>query len=383
MTPRILLHVQHLLVIGHVQREAHLVRAMLEQGLAVTVLSGGEPVDVDWGDAAIIQLPWARAADANFKNLVDENDRPLDEAFHQRRRKLVLEAFDRVKPSVLLLESYPFGRRAFRTELSALIAAAQAARPRCAVLTSLRDILVVRSNPAWAESVAAVVRRDIDAVLVHGDPTLAPLEASFAAAQQIANRVRYTGYVAQALKSAGEGPGSGEILVSTGGGAVGAALLNSALEARSLGHLADRPWRVIAGPNLPELAYQGLAQRLPPGVVLERYRRDFPELLRRCHLSLSQGGYNTIVDLLQAGPRALVVPFAAGGENEQALRARLLAERGLLHVFPETSLDRPSLLAAAMEKAAAAEPPRLPAIAFDGARRSALLVAAFARRAEP
>jgi predicted glycosyltransferase len=165
-----------------------------------------------------------------------------------------------------------------------------------------------------------------------------------------------------------------------GGGAVGAALLQASLAARPLTGLADRPWRLIAGPNLSEPTYQRLARDLQPGVVLERFRRDFPELLRRCHLSLSQAGYNTILDLLRAGARALVVPFAAEGENEQSLRARLLAERGVLHVFPESALDQPIQLAAAMDRAAASTPVCLATVALDGARRSAELIASFARK---
>src|SRR5579864_1377041 len=234
MRPRILFHLQHLLGIGHTRRGALLVRAMREKGLAVTVLSGGEPVAVDWGGAELVQLPWARARDADFHILVDEQDRPLDAAFHARRRASVLATFERVRPAAVLLESFPFGRRAFRTELAALIAAARAATPRPAVLTSLRDIVVSRPDPAWAASVVAVVRRDIDAVLVHGDPTLAPLEASFAAAPQIADLLHYTGYVAPPAAPPIESAGSGEVLVSAGGGAVGAALLAAALAARPL-----------------------------------------------------------------------------------------------------------------------------------------------------
>lgn len=380
MTRRVLFHLQHLLGIGHARRGALLARAMMDQGLAVTVLSGGEPIEADWGGAEIIQLPWARALNADFHALVDEHGHALDAAFHARRRELVLAQFERVRPAVLLLETFPFGRRAFRTELTALIAAARSNQPRLPVITSLRDILVSRPMPDWATDVATVVRRDIEAVLVHGDPSLIPLEATFAAAQHITDLLHYTGFVASPPLAAIRAAGTGEVLVSVGGGAVGAALLQAALAARPFTRLADRRWRLIAGPNLPEAVYQTLARELSPGVVLERFRPDFPELLRCCHVSLSQAGYNTILDLLQAGARGLVVPFAAGGENEQTLRAQVLERRGLLQVFPESALGKPIQLAAAIDQAAASTPSRLAAFAFDGARRSAELIATFARK---
>jgi len=303
----------------------------------------------------------------------------------RRRRALVLDAFAQLQPDVVLMESYPFGRRTFRRELDALVAAAQARRPRAPVLVSIRDILVAKSNPARYSEIAQRVRRDIDAVLVHGDPRLVGLEASFPAAPEIADKLRYTGYVTDAGE-AEDGTdrldtGRGEVLVSAGGGAVGAPLLKAALAARPLTSLRNHVWRLIAGPNLPQEDYDALARQVSAGVLLERFRGDFQSLLRHCHLSISQAGYNTILDVLQAGARAVVVPFAEGSETEQALRARLLAERGLVHVADARALGGPEgavALAQAIERALSAPAPALGRLDLDGARRAAECVAEFA-----
>ena len=47
----------------------------------------------------------------------------------------------------------------------------------------------------------------------------------------------------------------------------------------------------------PSGDYAALQQMAGPRITLERFRNDFPALLGRCHLSLSQGGYNTMLDL--------------------------------------------------------------------------------------
>jgi predicted glycosyltransferase len=382
MTLRALFHVQHLLGIGHAMRVAHVARETAALGLAVTVLSGGGRLGLEWGGAEVRDLPIARARDGRFKVLIDGDGRPLDAGFHERRRALVLEAFEAVQPDVVLMESYPFGRRAFQTELDALIAAAWARR--ASVLVSIRDILVAKDNPARDAEIAARVRRDIDAVLVHGDPRLVPLDASFPAAAEIADKLRYTGYVTgprSAPTTERSAVGRGEVLVSAGGGAVGAPVLKAAIAARPLTSLRDRLWRLIAGPNLPQADYDGLAGQLSTGVILERFRSDFQNLLRNCHLSLSQAGYNTILDVLQAGARAVVVPFAEGGETEQALRARLLAERGLVHVVDAHRLSGPdgaAVLAQAIERALGAPAPAVGPLGLDGARRAAECIAEFA-----
>src|SRR5262249_38875745 len=262
VTLRALFHVQHLLGIGHVMRVAQVARETVALGLAVTVLSGGGRLGLDWGGAEIRELPGAGALGGRFEGLVDESGRPLDAAFHERRRELVLEAFERVQPDVVLMESYPFGRRAFRAELDALIAAARSRRPRVPVLVSIRDILVAKSNPARYAEIAERIQRDIDAVLVHGDPRLVGLEASFPAAPAIADKLHYTGYVTGARDAATPGAdrqtGRGEIVVSAGGGAVGAPLLRAALLARPLSSVRDRAWRLIAGPNLSQADYDDL-----------------------------------------------------------------------------------------------------------------------------
>ncbi|MBP2293911.1 glycosyltransferase family protein [Azospirillum rugosum] len=380
---RVLFHVQHLLGIGHDRRAALIARGLSAAGMAVTVLRGGHPVPgIDYGPAEIVQLPPARAADETFKTLLDEHSRPIDEAWRARRRAAVLEAFERIRPDALLVESFPFGRRAFRFELLPLLGAARAAGAVTAC--SVRDILVAKNNPDRLEETVSTVERLFDRVLVHGDPDLIPFEATFPAAARIADRIRYTGYVAAPPSSNAESAdGTGEVIVSVGGGAVGLPLLRAALGARALeslgGSLADAPWRLLAGPDVPEDAVRALAAEAPPGVVVERARPDFPALLRRCRLSISQAGYNTVLDLLQAGCRAVVVPFAAGSETEQATRARLLEGRGRLVVVEEAGLT-PQTLADGVARALALPPPPAIPLRLDGAAATARLLTEAAHR---
>jgi len=375
---RVLFHVQHLLGIGHVRRAALIARALAATGARVTVAQGGFPVPgADFGDAEVVALPPARSADAAFSAVVGADGRPVDAAWEARRRDDLLAVEERVRPDVVLVETYPFGRRRFRFELEPLLDRALARRPRPVTACSVRDIVVRKDDPARHARVAEVVRRRFDLVLVHGDPRLVPFEASFPAAGRIADRIRYTGYVAPP-ESEAEPPsddGCGEVIVSVGGGAVGAGLLRTALAARPLSPLADAPWRLLCGPDLPAGTAEELRAAAPAGVTVEPARPDFPALLRRCRLSISQAGYNTVMDVLAAGCPAVLVPFAAGAETEQTDRARLLADRGLAHMVAEHDLS-PAGLARATAAALAAprrpDPAAQPAV--DGARQTTRLL---------
>jgi predicted glycosyltransferase len=388
MSATVFIHVQHLLGIGHLKRAMAIATALRARGARVVVASGGEPVPAVEEPAArvgveIERLAAARTADVNFSAVLDAAGRPIDQAWKESRRDALLRLLHHVKPDAVVTEMFPFGRRPFRFELLPLLEAARAATPRPVIAASVRDILVGKSRPGRAEEIAAQAQTIYDLVLVHGDPQLIRFEDSFPAAAVIADLLRYTGYVTEATIIAGVGDRSrGEVLVSAGGGAVGAPLLTAALAARPLSALAAAPWRLITGTNLPETDYlrlQGIAagQR---GIVLERFRTDFTDCLARCRVSISQGGYNTVLEALASRTPAVVVPFAEGVESEQTDRARLLAERGMLQMVGHADLT-PARLAAAIDKAAAQPPPPID-LDLRGAGRAAdiLLTAIGARR---
>lgn len=368
MKPVVLFYVQHLLGIGHLRRAALIARALLAAGIDLRLVSGGMPAsEMDLGAAELVQLPPAAAADMHFSGILDEHGQPIDDAWRARRRQQLLLAFATARPDLVLIELYPFGRRQFAFELRPLLEAARVRGLPTAV--SLRDILVAKSKADRIAETVALVRSHVDRVLVHGDPRLVRLDATFPAAAEIADRLVYTGYVAEAVPPpAKEGQ---EILVSAGGGAVGGPLLAAALAARPATSAAAAPWRLIAGPNLPPAAFAALQRAARTtgsgGVEVERFRTDFPALLGQSRLSISQAGYNTVMDILATGARALVLPFAEGGESEQGLRAQLLAERGLLGLAePE-----PAKLAAAIDTALARPRPRPGTVDLGGAAETA------------
>ena len=57
------------------------------------------------------------------------------------------------------------------------------------------------------------------------------------------------------------------------------------------------------------------------GIVIEPARPDFTTLLGNATLSISQAGYNTVIETLCCADRAVLVPFATERETEQADRA--------------------------------------------------------------
>ncbi|GGB95097.1 glycosyl transferase [Marinobacterium zhoushanense] len=371
--PRLLFYVQHLLGIGHIKRAALLVQGWVSAGIRVTVVMGGESVpQFRFTGARVVQLPSLRARDESFSGLVDSAGREPDQLFKQQRTQMLLSVFEAERPDILVIESYPFGRRQLRWELLPLLERAMTSEPRPLIACSVRDIVQGRRPERVAEAVS-LIERYFDAVLVHGDRQFVPFGSSFPEADKIEDRLLYTGYVTESKQEVGsESLGKGEVLVSAGGGAVGFKLMESALRGRTATVLANATWRFLVGPNLPGSRRDALQQLASDGVIIEPLRPDFPQLLANCRLSISQGGYNTMMDLLTANARSVVVPFEGEGETEQLERSVRLAALGHCVVVRESELCAQTL-AAAVNDAIELQPAEL-SIDVDGARRSAELL---------
>ncbi len=367
--PKVFFYVQHLLGIGHLARASRIAEALVDNGFDVTVVTGGPPVTGFPGPGVRhAALPTIRAGDPGFKGLVDDTGRPVDEAFEARRREILLAAFRAAAPDIVVIEAFPFGRRQVRFELMPLLAEIRSMARRPLLVTSLRDILQERSKPGRDEETVALVRENFDRVLVHGDPAFARLEETFPLAAEIADKIVYTGIVAPPAPPPPPSQERFDIVVSAGGGAVGRDLIAAAQAAAR--NLNQYRWCLVTGPNLPQTDFEIFAAAASENVQLFRFRRDFASLLSGARLSVSQAGYNTVCDILRAGCRSLLVPFTAGGETEQSVRAERLERLGLAMVLPEPRLDAARMESMIRQALAAPAAPIVP-LNLDGARRSA------------
>ena len=366
---RVFFYVQHLLGIGHLRRAAVLARALVAGGFDVLLVSGGAPVEgLVLDGVRFHQLPPLRAADASLRDLARLDGTPIDEAFQRRRTEALLGLLRAEAPDVVLTEQFPFGRTRLRFELLPLLEAARGSLIAC----SVRDVVRRAAPERVAEAVELLDR--FDAVLIHGDPRLVPFERSFAGWARIKERAFYTGYVSERDLAQGTqgAEGKDEVVVSVGGGAVGAPLLKAAIAARPKTALADRTWRLLVGENLPAQDRAALARE--EGIVIEPARADFTTLLRNATLSISQAGYNTTIETLCCADRAVLVPFATERETEQADRAQALAERGMVAVVPPDTLSAQSLADAVDRALAGPSLKTFPPCDIAGGRKTAALL---------
>lgn len=345
---RVTILVTHLLGTGHLSRAITLARACQSGGLATQLISGGMPVPhFDASGIDMLQLPPVRTDGAGFTNLLDRDGNRASATLLAERTRLIIDALQERKPDVFITELFPFGRRSLLAEFEAALQAARNLSPPAVVLSSIRDILEPQAKPIKAIETRERLLRFYDAVLVHSDPGFVPLEASWPVAEDVAEMLRYTGYMAPASVSGGAPgeDGKDEILVTAGGGPVGRRLFEMAI--RAAREDGKRRWRLLVGGNdVVELCrhLNDTANGAPASA--EPARKDYRDMLTRCTAAVGQCGYNTAVDWMQIGVPGVFVPFADEKEVEQTQRAQLLSRHYGYGLIAESDLTPKNLVEA-------------------------------------
>jgi len=370
---RVLIYVQHLLGVGHLQRALQLSSALLREGFRVDLVSGGMPAHFPAAQTLRLhQLAPLYSPDGSFSRLLDANGNDIDDHWRERRKQQLLEIFGACAPQVLITETFPFGRRMLQFELLPLLRASRESGDCKLVIASIRDILQPRSKPGRERETCDLIDAWYDHVLVHGDENIARLEDSFTLSNRIEDKLFYSGYIcAQEAHSAPAGAGNNEVLVSAGGSATGLQILQTALRAKPLSAVNHLHWRLLVSQAIPAADFKQLQAMAGDGVTVERNRPDFSELIKRAQLSISQAGYNTMTDLLNSDTAAVVIPYAEADEKEQTLRAHALQARGRVIALDQSALAAASLAEAI--NAALAQRPEL-AVNLNGATNSARMI---------
>ena len=362
---KVMLVVTSLMGAGHLNRTLIIARALKARGARPVVVSGGREIaHLSAGGVEIEQLPpvWSDGVDYS-RLLTPEGE--ADDAYFSARRDRLLAIFNNVAPDALVTELWPFGRRSLSMEFSAL---ADHNQGRARIYASIRDVLEPKKKPKRAQETAERLRRWYDGVLVHGDPSVIGLGATWPKAAEMGDLIRYTGYVCEPSPPPMQ-EAQGEVLVAVGGGAIGRDLLEAAVAAAALQTSETRLWRLrVGGADAAAEALRLTALAGDAPVVAEPAGGDYRARLAAAACSVSLLGYNTATDILTAGVPAVIAPMRDGGEKEQVIRARAFARLPGVYQLDDAA---PDALLAAVRKACGAKGPPPGLVDLGGAARTA------------
>jgi predicted glycosyltransferase len=180
-----------------------------------------------------------------------------------------------------------------------------------------------------------------DRIFIYGTPEFFDPVSAYRFGRAAKDKTSFTGFIADSphppLSAATSNGNVKKVLLTIGGGEDGAEIVGTYIEMlAAYGERLNVETTAVLGPFMPESkrkAFTVQAQDLSLRVV-----EFVPELsghLTEADLVISMGGYNTVVEILGAARKALIIPRIQP-RKEQLLRARRLFEMGLVsYISPE------------------------------------------------
>jgi predicted glycosyltransferase len=133
------------------------------------------------------------------------------------------------------------------------------------------------------------------------------------------------------------------ILVSIGGGRFGHELLDGIMDAAPiLEQRIPHQIQIFTGPFFPQQKFAELTAKAVEysNIRLARFTPNLLTYMRKAELSISMSGYNTSMNILTTGVRALLLAFTGNDDQEQRLRSQKLADMGIVDVLQPDELVR-------------------------------------------
>ncbi|WP_373278503.1 glycosyltransferase [Fischerella thermalis] len=96
--------------------------------------------------------------------------------------------------------------------------------------------------------------------------------------------------------------------------------------------------QVFTGPFIPDEKFQELQtlKENSNNLRIRRYTPYFLNYMQKADLSISMSGYNTTLNILTTGVRAMILPFTGNNDQEQTIRSQKLNALGITKtIYPQ------------------------------------------------
>lgn len=324
---KILFYYHHFGGAGHGTRIYSLCKAIskLFPSYRLYVLNSGHPQpELNIRDyARVINLPPFGPGRGLFSGLYSSEG--VARAFQKRRRILKISAAE-IKPDLVFLEHYPFGRYALALEINEF--ANELRRSGALVYSSVRDIIVGRPDHPCMRSAAEI----LTGIFAHSSKEMG-LSCVFRIPRFLKDKIVFTGRVFPLDKDdrlLGRKDiirllgckGKKLILISIGGGIDGLPVIDKMLRIKSAVDKEVHAYYLIsAGASVSDTVYSELEKRVRgyKDVSLRKYIPDYLSYVLACDLYVAMGGYNSVNNIIFSGVKNIIFPRCA--DIEQVKRA--------------------------------------------------------------
>lgn len=352
--------------LGHLRRCRTIAHALVEadKDLSVLILSGSPIIGSFDFKARVdfVRIPGViKLRDGDYTSLNLHIDIAQTLAIRASIIRHTAEAF---QPDMFLVDKEPLGLRGEVSETLEFLK-----RRNVPLVLGLRDVMddPALLEPEWKRKNALPALRELyDDIWVYGLPQICdPLEG-LAIPQSVRRKMSYTGYLRRTLPLNGprasmEAAREREqpyVLVTTGGGGDGDALIDWVLRAYEAGVQLPHRALLVLGPFMQserQAEFLNRAQALPD-VEAITFDAHMEALIARAAGVVAMGGYNTFCEILSFDRPGLIVPRTAP-RLEQTIRAERAQAQGLVRMLPDDGIRRTEDMVRALKNLARQKPP--------------------------
>lgn len=259
------------------------------------------------------------------------------------------ESFD---PDIFIVDKEPLG---LRGEVMPTLEMLKKRGTR--LVLGLRDVMDEPKLlvPEWQrKNVLPALEELYDDIWVYGLPQICNPLDGLEIPDSVSRKMIYTGYLPRRPSTAPtvslpEITNRPFLLVTTGGGGDGDALIDWVLRAYETDPLLPYPALLALGPFMAPELQAGFHERVAKLDRVEAITFDphFENLMASAAGVVAMGGYNTFCEVLSLDKRAIIVPRSVP-RMEQTIRAERAAALGLVQMTPLDDDRDPEVMAAAI-----------------------------------
>lgn len=365
---KILFYCQYIYGIGHLVRTVTIARELSREHDIVFLYGGPDPANMIPVKKASTVLLDPVQADDDFHKYSSLKNRKIEYADLVRRRtKKIINAIKIHKPDLFWIEAFPFGRRKFRAELLPAINILRNDFPKCLICSSIRDIIFTeKDDPDHEQRVVDDLHSYFDMLFIHSDPTVLPLDWSFSLASKIKCKVVYTGFVSRVNRHNVKKTiwsDNGDIIVNSGGSSIGQEIFMTSIRCHQK-YFNTRKLQIYLNPKLDGFESKISQLGKLKNVFIHKFSWDYVNHLKSSAVSVSMGGYNSIVEAIYTRTPAIVVPY--NKNREQLSRVLKLKHENNFKIIEMNNLNS-DLLRDEIEKVIDCNP-ITPGIDMNGAK---------------
>jgi len=340
--------------LGHLRRCRTIAHALVEHysGLSILIISGSAIAGAFDFRARVdfVKIPSViKLRNGEYTSLVQHID--IGETIRMRE-SIIRHTAETFQPDIFIVDKEPMG---LQGEITGTLAYLKSCNTT--TVLGLRDVMDSPRLLAaeWKrKELISKIDQYYDHVWVYGPENFYDPLTGLDIPQSIRDKTRFVGFLKrQALHdnlSTNKQQGD-YILVTTGGGGDGVALIRGVLAAYAADAQLILQTLVVLGPYMParERSEFLLKGESIPSIEVIDFDSRMEELIASAKAVVSMGGYNTFCEILSFDKPALIIPRTTPRE-EQLLRTQRAAELGMVDMLLPEEADDPVKMANALRQ---------------------------------